>query len=153
MANEPKDRRLAEAADLQKELDALYTMKRDERHSFLHDRIFNAVESCCAAANESRATFNKAQITALSELAFQIVYVIDARNKRARGFRKFLYEFNSLSAIAKLTTLVLLVGALYGFINGIIDLGKKGYGFYNQFSATAAPAPNWFLDHLQNPPK
>lgn len=118
MAEDHRDRRLTEAADLQKSFDALLKVDPSQRPGLIHDRLMAAVESICAKHRATKDVFSYAQMNIIKDIAFQIVHIVDPVNKPPRGFFSVLWaEWKSKSPIGKLGSgfaVITAITALFG---------------------------------------
>src|SRR5258708_5031993 len=111
MNENDRQRRLGDASSLQDAITSLGKVSETHRIGFVHDRLMSAIDDICKThQGTGAAKFTPAQILIIKDVAFQMVYLLDPKNRPSRSFFKRLWvdwkEQTPLKQIA------LAVGAL-----------------------------------------
>ena len=112
----------------------------------------SAVDDICHERLDKNATkFTQAQILVLKDIAFQIVYILDPRNQRKRGFFSGLWtEFKEQTPLKQLALVSGGVLALFAIVGGLYAGGQQAVTWWSQINKadkiqaqqnTAVPAP------------
>lgn len=113
---------VADAKKLRGVLDAYDDIASDDhRGAAINDRLSKAIAGICAKHSASRACFTGAQTECLSEIAFQVAYILDPRNKAPRSlWGRLKREFYDASLVGRLG----MLGVTVGFLVGVFALGS-----------------------------
>jgi hypothetical protein len=119
MTDDHRTRRVADASALLKAIAPYTKVESDARIAAVHNELMFAIDRALAKHDGHR--FQNHEIDVLKDVAFQIVYVLDAMTQSPKGFRHSLWqEFKRASAMKKVgvlaTTLAFIGGAMLGSI-------------------------------------
>ncbi|MCP2219917.1 hypothetical protein [Bradyrhizobium elkanii] len=121
MSGQDRDKRLGNASSLHEAIKSLGKVSEERRAEFIHDRLMSAIDDICRERLEKPKNANRftnQQVLVLKDIAFQIVYILDARHQRRTGFFGGVWsEFKKESGLKKLALLgggILTVFAIIG---------------------------------------
>jgi hypothetical protein len=89
MPNNDRDRRLLDASVLHAAINALSKVEEEQRIEFVHDRMMSAIDDICKTHPKA---FTGPQIAILKDVSFQLIYILDTRNRPPKSFLKRLFE-------------------------------------------------------------
>lgn len=121
-----RNRRIETARALAGLFDAVADVRDTaQRDVITHDQIAGAVREICTTG-QGRSPFSAAQIDCLVQIGFQLVVVLDRRNKSRRGFvARLLQGWSEARPIERIAVLVALTVGLPSAILGTIEIGRS----------------------------
>ena len=154
MANDDRDGRLLTARTFNDAIASLSKVEDEQRITFVHDRMMSAIDDICKKhQGTGRDRFTAAQILILKEIIFQVIYVVDTRNRPAQGFLRSLWsDFKAQSPLKQvgIATTVITFIAGTGYSAYSTWIGPYFWGKLQSESAaksTSNASPRW-----QDPP-
>jgi hypothetical protein len=118
-----RDRRVQDGSVLLKRIDDLAKVRHDSRIVHVHNEVVYAIDKAC---EEHKNPFSPRQREMLKDVVFQVVYILDPRNREPKGFcRKLAAEWRELTLLKKIATAAATAVFLATAILGALDLPAK----------------------------
>jgi hypothetical protein len=143
--HEERERRVTDSSKLQELVAALGRVPPKSRMYFIHDELMHAIERSLAKHQGHR--FEEKEINVIKDVSFDIVYILDPKNRPATGFIGPAWdEFKGLSALKKIGAAVAVFAFIGAVITGIVDFAK------NVLELTRMIAAETSIEHTASPP-
>jgi len=146
MNENERKRRLDDASDFHDALNSLGKVNETHRIGFVHDRLMSAIDDICKTHQGGGQTkFSASQILILKDIVFQVVYVLDPKNRSTKGFfKRLLGDWKEQSPLKQISLAVATVVFLAAAIAGVVQAADTWL----------KPTLQYFkIIHVEEPPK
>lgn len=125
MTDDHRESRLADSSALLARIASLEKVKGDYRLLLLHDELAHAIERSVKKHGGAKALFTTAQVNAIKDIIFHVVYVLDHANRPRGLFPALRAEWQSLSPMKKISTVFAVLAVFAGAGVGAFHLAKE----------------------------
>jgi hypothetical protein len=134
--HEQRERRVTDSAKLHGLIADLSRVPLPRRMYVVHDELMHAINQTLAKHDGHR--FAEAEINVIKDVAFEIVYILDPKNRPATGFfRKGYEEFKALSVFGKIGAIVAVLLFIGGMASGTLEFAKRSYELWKVIKSEA----------------
>jgi hypothetical protein len=146
MNENDRKRRLDDASDFHDALNSLGKVNETHRIGFVHDRLMSAIDDICKVhQGGGPSKFTASQILILKDIVFQVVYVLDPKNRSTKGFfRRLLVDWKEQSPLKQISlaaaTVVFVAAAIAGVVQATDTWLKPTLQYFK-------------IIHVEEPPK
>lgn len=143
MTDDHRERRVADSSKLQDLITDLSKVPPSTRMYHIHDELMHAIDRSLATHDGHR--FAEKEIAVIKDVAFAIVYILDPKNRQAKGLLgRGLEEFKAISVFGKITAIAAVLAFLGGAANGAVEFAQKSYELWQRLfrsEVTSVSAP------------